>query len=89
MKESILQGRIRAFLINNGWFVVKLINCSKPGMPDLLCIKDGKVIFFEVKYANGKPTKLQLHTIETLRNAGVEAHVVWTLDEVKSIISYT
>jgi Holliday junction resolvase len=86
MKESILQGKIRAHLITEGWFVVKLINTSKPGMPDLMAIKDGKVIFFEVKTDKGRVSKLQEHHIEGLNNMGVSAHVVRSVSQVKDIL---
>jgi len=87
MKESLIQGAIRAHLINEGWFVVKLINTSKPGMPDLMAIKDGKVIFFEVKTDKGRVSKLQEHHIEGLNNMGVPAHVVRSVTQVKDILS--
>jgi len=87
MRESLIQGSIRAHLINEGWFVVKLINTSKPGMPDLMAIKDGKVIFFEVKTDKGRVSKLQEHHIEGLNNMGVPAHVVRSVTQVKDILS--
>ena len=87
MRESLIQGAIRAYLINEGWFVVKLINTSKPGMPDLMALKDGKVIFFEVKTDKGKVSKLQEHHIEGLNNMGVPAHVVRSVSQVKDILS--
>ena len=87
MRESLIQGAIRAHLINDGWFVVKLINTSKPGMPDLMAIKDGKVIFFEVKTDKGRVSKLQEHHIEGLNNMGVPAHVVRSVTQVKDILS--
>jgi Holliday junction resolvase len=87
MRESLIQGAIRAHLINEGWFVVKLINTSKPGMPDLMSIKDGKVIFFEVKTDKGRVSKLQEHHIEGLNNMGVPAHVVRSVSQVKDILS--
>jgi Holliday junction resolvase len=87
MKESIIQGKIRALLINEGFYVVKLINTSKPGIPDLMAIKDGRVIFFEVKSAGGKVSKLQEHQMEQLREIGVEAYVVRSTVEVKSLLT--
>jgi Holliday junction resolvase len=87
MRESLIQGAIRAHLINEGWFVVKLINTSKPGMPDLMAIKDGKVIFFEVKTDKGRVSKLQEHHIEGLNAMGVTAHVVRSVSQVKDILS--
>jgi Holliday junction resolvase len=87
MRESILQGKIRAHLITEGWFVVKLINTSKPGMPDLMAIKDGKVIFFEVKTNTGYLSKLQKYIIDCINDAGVKAYVVRTLEQVKQILN--
>jgi Holliday junction resolvase len=87
MKESILQGKIRAHLITEGWFVVKLINTSKPGMPDLMAIKDGKVVFFEVKNGTGYLSKLQQYTIDFINDCGVGAYVVRNVEQVKNILN--
>jgi Holliday junction resolvase len=87
MRESLLQGKIRAYLITEGWFVVKLINTSKPGMPDLMAIKDGKVVFFEVKTGTGYVSKLQKYIIDCINDAGVKAYVVRTVTQVKDILS--
>jgi len=87
MKESLLQGKIRAYLINEGWFVVKLINTSKPGMPDLMAIKDGKVVFFEVKTGNGYVSKLQKYIIDCINDNGVTACVVRSVEQVKEVLS--
>lgn len=86
MKESIIQGKIRAYLITQDWYVVKLINTSKPGIPDLMAIKNGRVIFIEVKALNGRVSKLQTHQIEELKKNGVEAYVIRNTDQLKEII---
>ena len=86
MRESIIQGKIRAYLITNGWFTVKLINASPNGMPDLMAIKDGKVIFLEVKTEKGKTSKLQDYQIERLKEMGVSAFVVRSTVEIKEIL---
>jgi Holliday junction resolvase len=86
MKESLIQGAIRAHLITEGWFVVKLINTSKPGMPDLMAIKDGKVVFFEVKTGTGYVSKLQKYIIDCINDNGVGAYVVRTVSQVKEIL---
>ncbi len=87
MKESLVQGKIRAYLITEGWFVVKLINTSKPGMPDLMAIKDGKVVFFEVKRMGGVVSKLQKYIIDCINDNGVGAHLVRSVEQVKQIIN--
>ena len=86
MKESYIQGKIRACLILNDWFVVKIINASPNGMPDLMAIKDGKVIFLEVKTEKGKTSKLQEYQIERLKEMGVKAFVVRSTVDVKEIL---
>ena len=86
MRESYIQGKIRAYLITNGWLTVKLINASPNGMPDLMAIKDGKVIFLEVKTEKGKTSKLQDYQIERLKEMGVSAFVVRSTVEMKEIL---
>lgn len=57
------------------------------GIPDLLVIYKGRHIFFELKTVKGKATKLQLYTIEQIRQAGGEAYVVRTPKEVDQVLS--
>jgi Holliday junction resolvase len=87
MKESILQGRIKAYLINDGWEVVKLILTSKPGIPDLMCLKNGKIIFIEVKQPNGKLSKLQEYMINKLITIGFDTYVIRSVEQIKTIIN--
>lgn len=87
MKESILQGRIRVFLINEGWEVIKLVLTSKPGIPDLMCLKNGKIIFIEVKQANGKLSKLQEYMINKLITIGFDTYVIRSVEQIKTIIN--
>ena len=47
--ESIIQREIIVHLERDGWYVIKLIQTNKNGIPDLLCIRDGKCMFVEVK----------------------------------------
>lgn len=56
------------------------------GIPDVICCYKGKFIGFEVKRPGGKPTKLQLHTIDQIKEAGGQAEVVYSVDDVKRMI---
>lgn len=38
------------------------------GLPDFLCLKDGKITFVEVKSKNDRLTEAQLETIKTIRH---------------------
>ena len=55
----------------SGFYVIKLIQTNKNGIPDLLCLKDGyKNLFIEVKQAGGRVAELQTYRIKELRAAG-------------------
>jgi len=59
----------------DGWFVVNLIKTSKNGIPDLLCLKDGKAVFIECKEKNDTVKPLQEFRIKQLNEIGFEAYV--------------
>lgn len=85
MLESVIQSNIIKYLKSNGWFTTKLIATSTAGIPDVLAIKDGRTVFFEVKQP-GKKVKdggLQEYRIKELIKHGVEAYEVHSVNEVK------
>ena len=51
------------------------------GIPDLMCLKDGKTMFIEVKQPTGKLSEIQKFRIDELRKQGFEAKV-WTDFEI-------
>ena len=73
--ESKIQARIIKRLEAEGYYVVKLILTNKPGIPDLLCLKNGKASFLEVKRPEEKPRLLQEYRMNELRNLGFECEV--------------
>ena len=48
-QESKLQKRVRDSLTKRGWWVNKIILCSRNGSPDLYALKGGKSIWIEMK----------------------------------------
>jgi Holliday junction resolvase len=72
----ILESKIQAKLIKEyesiGYYVIKLIKTNKNGIPDLLCLKDGKGFFIEVKSEKGKLKPLQEYRHEELLKYGFE-----------------
>ncbi len=60
---------------NEGWFVINLIRTSKNGIPDLLCLKDGKAVFIECKEKKDTLKPLQEFRIKQLKEIGFEAYV--------------
>ena len=60
-----------------GWFVLKLIQTNKPGIPDLVLMKPDQIRFVEVKSASGRLSKIQEYRHDQLRMAGFDVAVDW------------
>jgi len=58
------------------------------GVPDLLCIKDGRAVFMEVKQPGKKPTELQKQRMHEIRTVGgAVAEVVTSKAEAERILN--
>ena len=75
MLEKVIQTRIKKKLEEKGYLVVKLINTNCNGIPDLMCLKNGKAIFIEVKQPTGVLSELQKLRIKQLTDLGFECKV--------------
>ena len=83
MLEQQIQAKIIKRLESQGWYVIKIIKCSKNGIPDLVAIKDGVVKFFEVKRPKvGVVSEIQKFRIKQLEQYGIEARVVTSEQEL-------
>jgi len=59
-----------------GWYVINLIKTNKNGIPDLLCLKDGKKpTFIECKEKLDTLKPLQQFRLDELKELGFEAFV--------------
>ena len=76
MKEQQIQAKKIKQLEADGYYVIKLINTNKNGIPDLIAIpKDSDVLFVEVKTPNGKMSKLQEYRAKELKAHGVKVEL--------------
>lgn len=85
MRESALEAKIVKYCRENGILTYKFSSPSHRGVPDRVMMKDGKVMFMEVKAPNKKPTALQLHEIEKIHLSGV---VVGWVDDFSKAVFY-
>lgn len=78
--ETQLESKVQAKLIRRyereGFLVVKLILTNKPGIPDLLLLKDGVASFVECKRQGGKARPLQEYRISELRSLGFKVDII-------------
>jgi hypothetical protein len=77
MLESKIQAKIIKRFTDAGYLVIKLIKTSRNGIPDLMILKDGKVLFVEVKRPLlGKLSKVQEYRIKELKEYGFETLIL-------------
>lgn len=74
--ESKVQAKLIRRYEREGFFVVKLILTNKPGIPDLLLLKDGVASFVECKRHGEKARPLQEFRINELRSLGFKVDIV-------------
>ena len=88
--EKIFENKIKRYLTDNGvWFVKFFANgFTKSGICDLLCCVNGRFLGIEVKAENGRPSPLQLHHIEKIKQSGGHAVIVKPsqFEELKELI---
>lgn len=68
------QTRLKKQFEKDGYKVLKLIRLSENGYPDLMLMKDGQVMFIEVKELNDTLKELQKARIDELRKLGFKAY---------------
>jgi hypothetical protein len=84
MKEQQIQAKKIKELEAQGYYVIKLINTNKNGIPDLIAIPpDSDVLFVEVKKPDGKMSKLQEFRKKELENHGIKVEI-FKGNEIKS-----
>jgi len=59
---------------SKGFLVIKTIRLNKSGFPDLMCLKDGKTVWVEIKEPTDTLKPLQKKRIDELIKIGFEAY---------------
>lgn len=76
MREQQIQNKKIKELEEQGYYVIKLINTNKNGIPDLIAIPpDSDVLFIEVKTPIGKVSKLQEFRMRELNKHGIKTEI--------------
>jgi Holliday junction resolvase len=76
MTEQTIQNKRIKQLEEEGYYVIKLVQTNKNGIPDLIAIPpDSDVLFSEVKRPNGRLSKLQEYRLKQLKEHGCRTEV--------------
>ena len=76
MKESAIESALVRHAKKLGIYTAKFTSPSRRGVPDRIFIRDGVVLFLELKAPGEKPTELQMHEMRVL--AIHDVMVMWT-----------
>ena len=78
--EKIFESKIKKYLKENDIWYIKVWGNSftTAGCPDILACCNGHFLAIEVKAENGKPSALQLHHIEKIKQSGISKQVYVT-----------
>ena len=86
MKESQLEAKVVKHCRDRGILCYKFSSPAHRGVPDRLLIKDGKVLFLELKAEGKRPTRLQVREMQLLWYAGVQSEWVDTYQRAVEVI---
>ena len=75
MKEQQIQTKRIKQLEAEGYYVLKLIRVNKTGIPDLIAIKEGEVLFSEIKTPKGKLSEIQKYRMKELESYGFKTEL--------------
>ena len=74
--EQQIQTKKIKQLESEGYYVIKLINTNKNGIPDLVAIPpNSDVLFVEVKRVDGRLSKLQEFRFKELKERGIKVEL--------------
>ena len=82
--ETLIKNKVTRWLKTQNLYFVKLSDKWVSGIPDIMIIKEGNVIFVELKSERGKLSKIQEYTITQLVKHGAGVIVARSLEEVKN-----
>lgn len=88
MSEKLLQSKCLKRARLNGWLCYKFSSPARRGVPDVIMIREGEVIFVEFKNPNGKGrlSKLQEVEILKLRTEGMDVVVIDNEEEFNALL---
>ena len=75
MTEQQIQAKRIKQLEAEGYYVLKLIKTNRNGIPDLIAIKEGEVLFSEIKTPKGKLSEIQKYRMKELESYGFKTEL--------------
>ncbi len=85
--EKEIRGQVKDYLRWKGWFVFHVLQGlgSYPGISDLIAIKNGRVVFIELKTARGRQGEKQKEFQADIEAAGGEYLIVRNIEDLQEV----
>lgn len=71
--EKSIERRLADYCKKADILCLKFVSPGNKGVPDRILIRQGRVLFLELKQKGKRPTPLQFHTLEKFREHGAVA----------------
>ena len=86
--EKTIVNNVMAVARSMGYWVMKNHGSqfSVAGLPDVLCIKEGRAVWLEAKRPGEEPTRIQEHRIRELIGVGCPVAVVRSAGDAKAFL---
>lgn len=89
MLESELERKVVNWCKSRGLLTYKFVSPNNRGVPDriVVCTSNGCILFLELKQRGKRPSALQIHEINRLREAGCNAQWADSYEQCIQILS--
>jgi hypothetical protein len=84
--ESSDESDVIKFAKVHGWWIAKFVSPGLRGVPDRIFIREGRVLFIELKRNSEEPTVQQLKRHREMRRHGAEVHWVNNLADAFELL---
>ena len=86
MREHAIEQALKTAVQTAGGLCWKLTSPGVVGVPDRLCLKNGRAVFVEVKAPGCKPRPIQNRRIRQLRDHGFTVLVIDRVDGIGGVL---
>ena len=87
MLESKIESDSKKAASKFGWWGIKLLPMLIKGLPDVMYIGHGRVVFIEYKNEKGKLSRMQIHIHKKFKDHGITVHVCRSVDETIGVLN--
>lgn len=86
MKEQHLEHTLKQTVQAHDGICWKFTSPGIAGVPDRICLKNGRAVFVEVKAPGRHPRPIQQHRINQLRDHGFTCLVIDSVDGIEGVL---